>query len=158
MKDHSKIFRAIFWIVTVLALMAISGIFSSIFITGLYESMPRDDQMVFRIIIVVVSVVVVVAGIIGYLIYRDAKRQGMNAWMWLLIAIYAPNGIGIMIYLIFRFSKKEKKKCRQCGYFIKDNYLNCPKCGYTLKESCSKCGVAVESDWQVCPNCKNALK
>ena len=158
MKDYSKIFKVIFWIVTVFAVLIISGVFSLIFVSGLYESMPSDDQLVLRIIVVVVFIVMLIAGLVGYLIYRDAKKLGMNAWMWLLIAIYAPNGIGIIIYLIVRFSEKKKRNCSQCGYPIADDYLTCPKCGYSLKDSCSKCGGAIESDWKVCPHCKNALK
>jgi len=158
MKDYSKIFKVIFWIVTVFAVSIIVGVFLLLFVSGLYESMPGDDQLVLCIIIVGIPVVIMIAGLIGYLIYRDAKRLGMNAWMWLLIAIYAPNGIGIIIYLIVRFSEKKKKNCSQCGYPIKNDYLSCPKCGYKLKDSCSKCGNAIESDWQVCPHCNNALK
>ncbi len=158
MKDYSKVFKVIFWAVTIFAVLLIGGVFSLIFISGLYESMPKDDQIALRIIAVIIFIVMLVAGPIGYLIYRDAKRLGMNAWMWLLIAIYSPNSIGIIIYLIVRFTEKKKKKCGKCGYPITNDYLTCPKCGHTLKNPCSKCGNAIESDWQVCPHCKNTLK
>lgn len=157
MKDYNKVFKVIFWAVTVSVVLLIA-IISMIFISGSYESMPKDDQIALRVIAVISFVVILVVSLIGYLIYRDAKRLGMNAWMWLLIAIYAPNGIGIIIYLIVRSGERKKKKCSQCGYPIENDYLACPKCGYTLKDSCSKCGGTIESDWQVCPHCKNALK
>lgn len=36
--------------------------------------------------------------LIGVYVYRDAKRRGMNAALWTLIAILAPSLIGFIIY------------------------------------------------------------
>ncbi len=158
MKDYSKVFKMIFWVLTTIsAVLLIGGIFS-LFFSGLYDSMPKGDQIGLSIVAIALPISILIVSLIGYLIYRDAKKLSMNAWMWLLIAIYAPNGIGIIIYLIVRFSEKKKKKCNQCGYPITNDYLTCPKCGHTLKNPCTKCGNAIEADWQVCPHCKNALK
>ena len=40
--------------------------------------------------------------LIGVYVYRDAKRRGMNAALWTLIAILAPSLIGFIIYLLVR--------------------------------------------------------
>ncbi|MCP5115369.1 MAG: hypothetical protein GY953_31460, partial [bacterium] len=37
----------------------------------------------------------------GY-VYGDAKRRGMRAVLWLLLAIFIPNLIGVILYSILR--------------------------------------------------------
>ena len=56
---------------------------------------------------VIFSLVVLVALLtipimIGVYVYRDAKRRGMNAMAWTLIAVVAPALIGFIIYLLVR--------------------------------------------------------
>ena len=40
--------------------------------------------------------------LIGVYVYRDARRRGMNAVLWTLIAVAAPALIGFIIYLLVR--------------------------------------------------------
>src|SRR5271170_6308269 len=39
--------------------------------------------------------------LIGY-INRDAGRRGMSRLLWTLIAVFVPNGLGIVLYFILR--------------------------------------------------------
>ena len=39
--------------------------------------------------------------LIGY-VYGDARRRGMRYVMWTLLAIFIPNGIGVILYFILR--------------------------------------------------------
>ena len=52
--------------------------------------------------------------LIGVYVYRDAKRRGMNAALWTLIAILAPSLIGFIIYLLVR-GNYSNLKCPRCA-------------------------------------------
>ena len=65
--------------------------------------------------------------LIGVYVYRDAKRRGMNAALWTLIAILAPSLIGFIIYLLVR-GNYSNLKCPSCAATVTDQYVECPKC------------------------------
>lgn len=46
-----------------------------------------------------------------------------------------------------------QNKCYNCGFPIKDDYLNCPNCGAKLKEKCEHCGALKPIHLQFCPYC-----
>lgn len=158
MKNHEKIFKGIFIALTVLFLMISAGVIIGISLTDAVDELGRDDQIALSIVGFGVLVIIAILTAIGVLVYRDAKKLGMNAWMWLLIAIYAPNGIGIIIYLIFRYNEKQKKRCPTCMYVLNEKYEVCPQCGEQLGAACPECKKPVESDWKVCPYCRKVLK
>ena len=54
--------------------------------------------------LIFLSAVLIVPILIGVYVYRDAKRRGMNALVWTLIALFAPSLIGFIIYLLVRNS------------------------------------------------------
>ena len=76
--------------------------------------------------------------LIGVYVYRDAKRRGMNAALWTLIAILAPSLIGFIIYLLVR-GNYSNLKCPRCAATVTEQYVVCPKCGAKLKPSCPNC-------------------
>ena len=94
--------------------------------------------------------------LIGVYVYRDAKRRGMNAALWTLIAILAPSLIGFIIYLLVR-GNYSNLKCPRCDTTVTEQYVVCPKCGAKLKPSCPNCSAPVEPDWTVCPKCAQPL-
>ena len=94
--------------------------------------------------------------LIGVYVYRDAKRRGMNAVLWTLIAILAPSLIGFIIYLLVR-GNYSNLKCPRCDAMVTEQYVVCPKCGAKLKPSCPNCSAPVEPDWTVCPKCAQPL-
>ena len=94
--------------------------------------------------------------LIGVYVYRDAKRRGMNAALWTLIAILAPSLIGFIIYLLVR-GNYSNLKCPRCDATVTEQYVVCPKCGAKLKPSCPNCSAPVELDWTVCPKCAQPL-
>ena len=93
---------------------------------------------------------------IGIYVYRDAKRRGMNAVLWTLIALLAPSLVGFIIYLIVRGSYSDME-CPNCQTPVKEEYVRCPKCGAKLRPSCPNCAAPIEPDWKVCPRCANEL-
>jgi len=101
-------------------------------------------------------IVVMLPLLIGIYVYRDAKRRGMNAALWTLIAILAPSLIGFIIYLLVR-GNYSNLKCPRCNTTVTDQYVVCPKCGAKLKPSCPNCSMPIEPDWTVCPKCAQPL-
>ena len=101
-------------------------------------------------------IVALIPLLIGVYVYRDAKRRGMNAALWTLIAILAPSLIGFIIYLLVR-GNYSNLKCPRCDTTVTEQYVVCPKCGAKLKPSCPNCSAPVEPDWTVCPKCAQPL-
>ncbi|GAA0725691.1 hypothetical protein GCM10008905_21450 [Clostridium malenominatum] len=96
--------------------------------------------------------------LIGRFVYYDAQSRGMDPWLWLLVAIFVPNFIGLIIYLIVRNSyNASNKKCFNCGSYVREDYNICPNCGTNLKKTCTQCGRGVEKGWSMCPYCGNNL-
>ncbi len=110
---------------------------------------------------VIFSLVVLVALLsipvmIGVYVYRDAKRRGMNAIAWTLIAVAAPALIGFIIYLLVRGNYPDLQ-CPQCAEPVTEQYTVCPHCGAKLRPACPNCSFPVELDWKVCPKCATPL-
>lgn len=111
---------------------------------------------------VIFSLVVLVALLtipimIGVYVYRDAKRRGMNAMAWTLIAVVAPALIGFIIYLLVRGNSTDLQ-CPQCAEPVTEQYVICPHCGAKLRPACPNCSFPVEADWKVCPKCATPLE
>lgn len=111
---------------------------------------------------VIFSLVVLVALLtipvmIGVYVYRDAKRRGMNAMAWTLIAVVAPALIGFIIYLLVRGNSPDLQ-CPQCAEPVTEQYVICPHCGAKLRPACPNCSFPVEADWKVCPKCAAPLE
>ena len=94
---------------------------------------------------------------IGVYVYRDAKRRGMNAMAWTLIAVVAPALIGFIIYLLVRGNYPDLQ-CPQCAEPVTEQYTVCPHCGAKLRPVCPNCSFPVEVDWKVCPKCATPLE
>jgi hypothetical protein len=98
------------------------------------------------------------AAIVGvwFFIYHDAAQRGMNQWLWTFIAIFTPNLLGIVIYLILR--KPVLTECPGCQARLEPQLLFCPQCGRQFKQKCSACGALVEQGHQFCGSCGANLK
>lgn len=92
--------------------------------------------------------------LIGY-VNADARRRGMRPVLWTLLAIFVPNGIGIILYFVFR--ETLLAKCSNCGAQGRQNFAFCPQCGTQLVPACPVCKRNVEAGWQRCPYCGTAL-
>ncbi len=110
----------------------------------------------FILLFVIFGIGVVIPLAIGIYVYRDAKRRGMNAVLWTLIALLAPSLVGFIIYLIVRGNYSDME-CPSCQTPVKEEYVRCPKCGVKLRPSCPNCAFPIEPDWRVCPRCANEL-
>lgn len=108
------------------------------------------------VLMVYLAILIVVPILVGVYVFQDARRRGMNAALWTLIAVLVPMLVGFIIYLLVRGSYPDLK-CPQCGAPVRETYVSCPQCGARLKASCPNCSAPVEPDWKVCPRCASPL-
>lgn len=107
-------------------------------------------------VFIVLAIAIIVPFIIGFYVYQDARRRGMNAILWALVAAAAPALIGLIVYLLVRGNYSDLR-CPQCDTLVKEQFVVCPKCGTKLRASCPNCATPVEPDWKVCPKCTQPL-
>ena len=93
--------------------------------------------------------------VLGY-IAADAKRRGMRVVLWVLLAIFIPNAIGIILYFILR--EPLLRHCPSCGAASGPSYAFCPSCGASLGAACPSCRGPVEAGWTHCAKCGSSLK
>jgi Phospholipase_D-nuclease N-terminal len=88
--------------------------------------------------------------LIGY-INRDAGRRGMSRLAWTLLAVFVPNGLGIILYFILR--QALPCLCRRCCAQVQAGYSYCPHCGENLTPQCPHCHHAIHRGDVFCPFC-----
>lgn len=93
--------------------------------------------------------------VLGY-IAGDAKRRGMRVVLWVLLAIFIPNAIGIILYFILRDPLLQR--CAACGVSVGSTYAFCPSCGASMGAACPSCRGAVEPGWSHCARCGASLR
>ncbi len=102
--------------------------------------------------------------LISVWVYNDAERHGMSGILWALLVFFG-NLIALIIYLIVRSSTNtsnpiilpNSKACPNCKGPIQSDFVVCPNCGTSLKNTCPKCGKNVQNGWQHCPYCGKNL-
>jgi hypothetical protein len=62
----------------------------------------------------------------GY-VYADARRRGMPAIVWTLLAVLLPNCVGFVLYFLLR--KPIARVCPHCQSGIAPDFPFCPRCG-----------------------------
>jgi hypothetical protein len=87
---------------------------------------------------------------VGY-VYGDARRRGMRYVMWTLLAIFVPNGIGIILYFILR--DPMPVYCSRCGHPMHADFAFCPGCGSTILPACQGCHKTLSPGWTHCAWC-----
>jgi hypothetical protein len=95
------------------------------------------------------------AVLIGY-INQDAGRRSMSRLLWTLIAIFVPNGLGILLYFVLR--KPLTAHCSQCDAEVEPGFSFCPRCRNRLKPACPHCQRSVDLGDKFCPYCGGALE
>lgn len=148
MKTKSNYF-ILFWVLLALAMIAFLFMFSLVSNENLYfnEMLPLGIATILAIL---------VYAVIGVLVYRDAKKLGMDPWLWVCVAAFLPNLIGLIIYLLVR--RSQRRKCVKCLRPLQADFKICPYCGYDQKISCGNCNKTAAPDWTVCPYCGHTLR
>lgn len=151
---EKKFFKFLYWfIITIM-----TGIFA-LFAVKMGDLIADEPDFPKLMIAYFVLIFLVVAGLfaaISIFVYKDAPKRGMNRWLWMTIATFTPNLIGLIIYVIVR-SNSSSVRCISCGKDVKNDYKLCPYCGSSLDMHCHACGKQVSPEWQLCPYCKSNL-
>ena len=95
------------------------------------------------------------AVVIGY-INQDAGRRSMSRLLWTLIAIFVPNGLGIVLYFVLR--KQRTAHCSQCDAEVEPGFSFCPRCRNRLQPACRRCQRSVNPGDKFCPYCGEILE
>lgn len=90
-------------------------------------------------------------------VYHDAKKRGMNHWLWIAIVIFIPYLLGFVFYLMLRTPIK-RELCPQCRHVVSANHVFCSHCGKKIKIDCPKCKKIIEPDQKFCAFCGYKLK
>ncbi|SHI61893.1 Double zinc ribbon [Clostridium cavendishii DSM 21758] len=147
-----SIWKKIFFIILSIISIFFIGISSLVII-----NCTKADIIPVCIMGLVVLIVILIIYLIGRFVFTDAKKRGMDPWLWTTIAIFIPNLLGLILYLIIRTSYT-KEVCLNCGKAVNEDFLNCPYCGYKLKNDCPSCNSPISPTWNVCPKCGKKLK
>lgn len=94
--------------------------------------------------------------LVAVYVYRDANKRGMNALLWMLIALLTPSLLGLIIYLLVRNNHSDLK-CPNCDAPVEESFVMCPNCRTKLRPTCDACSAPVQTTWKVCPHCGTEL-
>jgi hypothetical protein len=92
--------------------------------------------------------------LVGY-VNRDARRRGMSPTLWTLVAIFIPNGLGILLYFILR--QRLPGVLPRMGGALPAEIGSCPRCGYQLSGACPHCQRVVGAEDGYCRFCGTPL-
>lgn len=121
------------------------------------HEMPRAERLFFLGAIAFAGLLAIgILATIAALVFRDARKRGLDPWCWATVATFVPNLIGVIIYLIVR--SNVKKVCVQCGRGLQGDFVVCPYCGRSQQVLCPACGTPVSPGWKVCPFCARPLE
>ena len=88
--------------------------------------------------------------LVGY-VWADAKRRRMNAVLWVLLAIFIPNLIGVILYFILR--DPLPLPCPSCGTPAGKDQAFCAACGTAVRQACPECRQPLKAGWAHCGHC-----
>jgi hypothetical protein len=138
------------WVIAAMvAFLIIEVLFQTLFVRWAHDALPPQPWWT---LLGVACALLTAASflLVGY-IYSDAKRRGMNALLWTLLALLLPKPIGFILYFLLR--KPIFQPCPNCKYPIAGDFAYCAQCGYSLVPSCGSCGRALQRDFVCCPYC-----
>lgn len=104
-------------------------------------------------VLIIMLIIMVAAAIF---VYRDAKKRGMNAVVWALVAFFGPFLVGVIIYIICRTPLTDLR-CSKCGAGLTESANECPECKSPVLTECPQCQFPVQKGWKSCPKCGGEL-
>ncbi len=64
----------------------------------------------------------------GLWVFNDARKKGLNRWIWGLFCLM-NTPTNLIIYLLVSRAIQKESQCMSCGKKISGNYSYCPYCG-----------------------------
>jgi len=156
LNEETKIIPRTAWVIATIlciAVPAIFWIFWGVMMSSAEESRIPPIPFLIGGLFAAVAMFVYIL-VLGY-IAADAKRRGMRVVLWVLLAIFIPNAIGIILYFILR--DPLLRHCPSCGASAGPSYAFCPSCGGSLGAACPSCRGPVEPGWSHCARCGASL-
>lgn len=111
-------------------------------------------------IVILIGVLLLVAfffSVLGAIIYKDAQTYGLPPLKWALIAVFVPNLIGVVIYLVARSKIEKALYCSNCMHPVEKDYNLCPNCATVFENICQVCKKALKSEHEICPYCGSTI-
>lgn len=142
------------WWSVLLAVVVVAGI--QVLFHSFIPKQPNPPPVGFRIFASIMASMVLAALMLltGY-VNGDAKRRGMNRWLWTALVFFIPNAIGFIVYFLVR--QPIPTSCGNCGAQISAGARFCPRCGTSRLPVCGHCGAAIHSADQFCASCGRML-
>lgn len=81
---------------------------------------------------------------------------GLPVWIWLIVIIGAAAAIGGGTAYVKFVGLGKLVECGECGSFIPEDSVKCPKCGVEFEKDmakCSNCQAWIPVDVKQCPEC-----
>jgi len=144
--DHRAVIPAVAWLIAGIV-FAIVFLFISVLLIRENEA-PIPARIFAPIVIPLIFASYALA--VGY-VYGDSKRRGMRHVMWTLLAIFIPNGVGIILYFILR--DPMPVYCSRCGHPMNPGFAFCPGCGSNILPACPSCHRTLQPGWTHCAWC-----
>lgn len=139
----------------------------------MYEEIVNEQLVSYLVLsFKVVAVYVAILWLaLAYWTFLDSHRRSQNLTFqivapMLVVAFFVP---GLWIYLLIRprttlaeraearlqlaLATEYAGQCPHCRGHIREDYVLCPGCSFTLRSSCSHCSRALERSWARCPYC-----
>jgi RNA polymerase subunit RPABC4/transcription elongation factor Spt4 len=106
--------------------------------------------------------------------FRDMRARTRDVFAWLLatLLVLATGPFGLLLYFLLRPREtladaydrqleeeallrdiSARRACPTCQTVTEPEWLMCPHCRTTLRNTCGECGRPLELDWVVCPFC-----
>jgi hypothetical protein len=132
----------------------VAAVFALVLIAAYFMmQLPFGGQSLFGVLLAALAATFAAGTALLYCyIYGDAKRRNMNAALWTVLAIFAPSGIGIILYFLLR--EPIAACCNQCGTAVPAGFAFCPHCGAGMvTATCPQCHRIPQPGWSHCASC-----
>jgi RNA polymerase subunit RPABC4/transcription elongation factor Spt4 len=115
--------------------------------------------------IIALAVRIIIAVIMAFYLYRDARSRDFNWTMWLVVPIFIvfiPKlvlsfiiAVGILLIYFYARPKGQLTHCPHCKHKIHSVLAYCPFCKKSVKRECLRCHETVDWDATTCPHCRS---
>jgi len=139
-------------------LVLVWGVLGALLARDFFEFSEHDataGPIIMYVVGTLLAIAVVVVVGIGIFVYRDAKKRGMPAVLWALVAVFVPYFVGLIVYLIAR--QMRQGSCPRCGGAAPADAAFCPHCGQPVQRTCAACRGRIPPDGRFCPSCGAAV-
>jgi hypothetical protein len=149
--DEIRILPVWAWVLAIIGFASMQFVFNVV-LAGEHDAPPAPVRALLGVVMGILLGCYLL--FMGY-VNRDSGRRGMNRVLWTLVAIFIPNGLGIILYFVLR--QPLQSTCPQCSSVVESGFNFCPKCNYKLNSGCPQCQYPVRPGDVYCAQCGVSL-